>query len=196
MILLPSWVRHAGCVCVCVYGMCVRPLCVSLCVWVCVCVLFMCCWLYHVHICAWSQPGAIFVRQTDQVAMDEGAAADDAGAGAVGVTADKGGKGVGSRNRSRSRKRQLWSRHRDCHLPDRQAWLPTRHGALPGCLPLHVGGERKKTKSETSFSRRGAAAAAAAVAVAARPGQATVEMASSAFCWFRKLVCIRNHLSA
>lgn len=146
MILLPSWVRHAGCVCVCVRDVCAAFVCVSVCLSVCVCVLFMCCWLYHVHICAWSQPGAIFVRQTAQVAMDEGAAADDAGTGAVGVTADKGGKGVGSRNRSRSRKRQLWSRHRDCHLPDRQAWLPARHGALPGCLPLHVGGERKKNQ--------------------------------------------------
>lgn len=134
------------CVCVCVRDVCAAFVCVSVCLCVCVCVLFMCCWLYHVHICAWSQPGAIFVRQTAQVAMDEGAAADDAGAGAVGVTADKGGKGVGSRNRSRSRKRQLWSRHRDCHLPDRQAWLPARHGALPGCLPLHVDGEKKKNQ--------------------------------------------------
>lgn len=30
--------------------------------------------------------------------MDEGAAQNDAGAGAVGVTADKGGKGVDSRS--------------------------------------------------------------------------------------------------
>lgn len=179
MILLPS--RGTPCrMCVCVCTGCVCGLCVCLCVseCVCVCVLFMCCWLYHVHICAWSQPGAIFVRQTDQVAMDEGAAADDAGAGAVGVTADKGGKGVGSRNRSRSGSCGADIATVIC-LIDKPDFLPGTARCQAACLYMLVVKERK-TKSETSFSRRGAAAAA--VAVAARPGQATVEMASSAFC--------------
>lgn len=66
-------------------------------------------------------------------------------------------------------------------LIDKPDFLPGTARCQAACLYMLVVKERK-TKSETSFSRRGAAAAAVEVAVAARPGQATVEMASSAFC--------------
>lgn len=67
-------------------------------------------------------------------------------------------------------------------LIDKADFLPGTARCQAACLYMVVAKERK-TKSETSFSRRGAAAAVAVeVAVAARPGQATVEMASSAFC--------------
>lgn len=56
-------------------------------------------------------------------------------------------------------------------LIDKADFLPGTARCQAACLDVVVAKERK-TKSETSFSRRGAAAAVAVeVAVAARPGQ-------------------------